>query len=45
MIKDPGLADEVNAVERDGDDPTGSREAVRKAVEARYTLPTEPSGA
>lgn len=45
-IKDPGLADEVAAVEGDaGADPAETREAVRTAIEARYTLPTEPSGA
>ena len=42
---DPALVQRaVAAVERDEHAPTGSREAVRKAIELRYTLPTEASG-
>jgi hydroxymethylpyrimidine pyrophosphatase-like HAD family hydrolase len=45
-VKDPDLADAVEPVEADaGLSPAEGRAAVRRAVEARYTLPAdEPSG-
>lgn len=44
-VKDPGLAEEVAAVEEEAGDPTESRAAVRAAIEKRYTLPADkPSG-
>jgi hydroxymethylpyrimidine pyrophosphatase-like HAD family hydrolase len=42
-IKDPGLAEEVELLERDSRlDAATSRAAVRAAIEKRYTLPAEP---
>src|SRR5581483_2422425 len=42
-IKDDALADEAAAVERDARlSPADSRAALRKLVEARYTLPAAP---
>lgn len=45
-VKDPGLADEVEAIEEDDAlPPADSRAAMRAAIEAKYTLPADkPSG-
>jgi len=45
-VKDPGLADAAEAIERDASlDPLASRAAIRAEIEKRYTLPAdEPSG-
>jgi hypothetical protein len=47
QIKDEELADDAARIERDQPDapPATSREAIRKAIESRYTLPSGgPSG-
>jgi len=42
-VKDVALADEVEAIE--GASPANSRDAIREAIEKRYTLPADkPSG-
>jgi hypothetical protein len=44
-VKDEELAQAVRAVEKDRDaDAAASRDRVREAVEARYTVPAEPPG-
>jgi hydroxymethylpyrimidine pyrophosphatase-like HAD family hydrolase len=42
-IKDPELAQEAEQIETDAKTPKASREAIRHAIENRYTLPAEPS--
>jgi hypothetical protein len=45
QVKDPGLAEEVAAVEEEDRDPKETRAAIRAAIEKRYTLPADkPSG-
>ena len=47
QVKDPELAEEIRPLEgNDSMSPRQSREVVRAAIEARYTLPADkPSGA
>jgi hypothetical protein len=41
FVKDPALAEEAAAIEKDGSDAQQSRAAMRAAIERRYTIPAD----
>jgi HAD superfamily hydrolase (TIGR01484 family) len=43
-IKDDELADRIAQIEREAGDPLASRRAIRKLIEATYTLPAQAAG-
>ena len=44
-IKDDELANRIAQIEREGGDALASRRAIRKFIEATYTLPAQAAGA